>query len=791
MKKIFQLTSILAVLSLVVLSCTKETLSTDQYDSNVVALKAYGPQPVVRGGVLRFVGSNLDKVATVTIPGVDPIVPEVITSGEHSEIRVTVPKDGPAPGYPVLTLADGTTLTGQTQITYSEPITIEEFAPAALYPGETLTVKGDYLNLIHEIVFNNKVIVSEDKFTSHTRYEIKVVVPEEAQTGKFALGTVDETKVNADDAEGKALLATLNLIESATPLTVGTATASFPTAAIKGGNDVTFNGSHLLLVDEMYIDGDYEVQEFDASDSQITFYLSEMAPDGVVELVMASGVRVAIGTLTTVTPSELAVSPKPVKAGAEMKVTGKDLDLVDNIAVGGAGISDFTCNEEGTEIVLTVPELAVEGDVLLIMVNRKEVTVPFTLVKPTFTAYGANPASAGSDVDITGKDLDLVAKVAFAVGQEGEEVIYSDPIKVEATETLITVAVPTAAVKGKVKLILKNGTEVFIEEELDVDKPVAAYLVTVPTQIFKVGDLFLADIENVEHLQKVLFDEIEVQYVVNNGQLYATVPAGVKKGTILHLVSDNGTLDYAVNIDPGDRIVTTIWSGSSTVTWGGGAVTALSWGGYDWSTVKPGTVLGVTYTIDNPGGCIRFGNGSWASIPSLAGLAPDGNLPLQEGGHKVVLTEEDVNFLVNNGGFVLCGDGYTVTSIDLIELIPQETVIWSGSSTVTWGGGAVTALSWGGYDWSTVVPGTGIIAHYTIDDPSGVIRFGNGSWASIPSAIPFGDADGNISLPEGSTSYTVTLDEADVAFLVNNGGFVLCGTGYTVTAIGLLIMPEP
>ena len=206
MKKIFQLTSILAVLSLMVLSCAKETLSTDQYDSNVVALKAYGPQPVVRGGTLRFVGSNLDKVATVTIPGVDPIVPEVITSGEHSEIRVTVPKDGPIPGYPVLTLADGTTITGQTQITYSEPITLEEFAPAALYPGETLTVKGDYLNLIHEIVFNNKVIVSEDYFASHTRYEIKVVVPEEAQTGKFALGTVDETKVNADEAEGKALL---------------------------------------------------------------------------------------------------------------------------------------------------------------------------------------------------------------------------------------------------------------------------------------------------------------------------------------------------------------------------------------------------------------------------------------------------------------------------------------------------------------------------------------------------------------------------------------------------------
>ncbi|MBR5431197.1 MAG: hypothetical protein IK119_02300, partial [Bacteroidales bacterium] len=78
MKKIFTYASILAVLAILVAACDKNELNTDQYDSAVVALKAYGPQPVVRGGVLRFVGSNLDKVATVTIPGVDPIAPEVI-----------------------------------------------------------------------------------------------------------------------------------------------------------------------------------------------------------------------------------------------------------------------------------------------------------------------------------------------------------------------------------------------------------------------------------------------------------------------------------------------------------------------------------------------------------------------------------------------------------------------------------------------------------------------------------------------------------------------------------------
>lgn len=779
MKKIFQLTSLLAM-ALVLFSCTKKELSTDQYDSAVVALKAYGPQPVVRGGVLRFVGSNLDKVVSVTIPGVDPLTPEVVTAGVHSEIRVTVPKDGPDVGYPVLTLADGGTLTGKTLLTYSEPIILEGFSPLSVYPGDKITITGDYLNLIHEVVFADDVIVGEEDFTEHTRYKIVVGVPAEARTGKIALGTVDQTVTDESTDEGAALLATLNLIESEDELTVGTATGTFPEEAIKGGSVVTITGSHLMLTEEIEM-GDYTVSEFDGDNSRISFELSELAPDGEVVLVMASGVRVPIGTLTTVAPSELAVNPNPVKAGETLKVTGKDLDLVDNIAVGGVGLSDYNCNEDGTEISFPVPETSVDGDIILIMVNRKQVTVPFTLVKPVVTAFSANPAAAGSDLTLSGTDLDLVASVTFP---------GADPVTVSPSETEIVVGVPTAAESGTLVLTLGNGTTVEVETELAIDKPAGAYLPAVPTDVLKVGDMLVVDIENGDHLQKVLFDEIEVTFILNNGKLYAAVPSGVKVGTVLNLISDNGSVSYPLNIDPGDRIVTNIWSGSSTVTWSGGAVTALSWGGYDWSTVKPGMVMSVTYTIDNAGGCIRFGNGSWASIPSLAGLAQDGNLPLQEGGHKVVLTAEDLQFLVNNGGFVLCGDGYTVTSIDLIELIPQETTIWSGSSTVTWSGGAVTALSWGGYDWSTVKAGTAIIAHYSIDDPSGAIRFGNGSWASIPSGIPLGDAEGNISLPEGSTSFSITLTEEDIQFLVDNGGFVLCGTGYTVTSIGLLVMPE-
>ena len=95
MKKIFNILTIVAGAALLVLSCGKKELDTNQFPAtSEVVLKSYGPRPVVRGGVLRFVGMNLDQVASVTIPGCEPITDiEVITSGVPSEIHVTVPKE--------------------------------------------------------------------------------------------------------------------------------------------------------------------------------------------------------------------------------------------------------------------------------------------------------------------------------------------------------------------------------------------------------------------------------------------------------------------------------------------------------------------------------------------------------------------------------------------------------------------------------------------------------------------------------------------------------------------------
>ena len=120
---------------------------TNQYKGGI-SLNVFGPSPVSRGGVLRFLGSGMDKVTAVAIPGCDDITDIEVVS--DTEIRVTVPQTA-QPGLVVLKTPKGD-ITTKTELTFTEPIALEAFAPAEVKPGSELTITGEYLNLIKEVI---------------------------------------------------------------------------------------------------------------------------------------------------------------------------------------------------------------------------------------------------------------------------------------------------------------------------------------------------------------------------------------------------------------------------------------------------------------------------------------------------------------------------------------------------------------------------------------------------------------------------------------------------------------
>ena len=731
MKKIVSIATLVASALLLVaaVSCKREQLDTEQFVSDQVALNVYGPQPVVRGGELRFIGSNLDKIKSIEIPGIPAITDiTVVKAGVPSEIRITVPKDGPEPGFVVLTASDGTKITTTTQISYSEPISIDSFSPASVYPGETVTIKGDYLNLIHEVIFTKDVIVSEKDFTAHDRYGITVTVPREAQTGVIGLGTVDETALGEmDEAAAEALVKSLNIVETEGELVVGTASGTIPSGALKTGQEVTVSGSHLDLVTSVAI-GLVTISEFtEQTGSKLSFILPDNAGDNDVILNHASGVEVSAGALTTVVPSELAVAPAPVKNLSDLTVTGKDLDLVTGVSFPNAAGVDYTY-ADGT-ITVNVPEAAQEGNIVLSMANGKSVEVPFTLVKPTVTGFSANPASAGSSVTVTGTDLDLVSAVTF----------FPDiKVEVEASETEINVAVPTAAETGVFVLNLKNGTSVETVE-LAVDKPAGAYIPVFPEELYAPGAMFIVEIENPDHLTGVEVDGTAVNYILNGNTLYLSIPDSARRGSQLTLVSDNGSVTYTMNIDPGDIIETTLWTGSLEIA---------GWANNEMrdNLIFTGVELKVGQTIRFYGNfadwwCVQIFDGHWGELvtgyndekPHMvsARVVPEAK---EQGFFSLTLTEEMVTKLqtYTDWGYwgIIQGEGLTLTKITYYEDNSDGTEVWTGPVELTWSDGGRAAVPMAAFQVAKA--GQKLRLFYTQKDQVwGQAQVNDGEWKTL------------------------------------------------------------
>ena len=165
--------TLLAMLGMVSLftSCDKD----DEGGSNETELLSYGPMPVQRGAELRFIGNNLDKVNSIIIPPSLEIISSEFTEQSKEGIKLIVPQDA-VEGYIEL-LTDDVTITTKTKIGFSEPIDIDgSFTPQTIKPGSVLTIDGDYLNLVGEVIFTDRVAVDSTDFITKSRKQITLTV---------------------------------------------------------------------------------------------------------------------------------------------------------------------------------------------------------------------------------------------------------------------------------------------------------------------------------------------------------------------------------------------------------------------------------------------------------------------------------------------------------------------------------------------------------------------------------------------------------------------------------------
>ena len=667
-------------------ACSDDDLSTNQYQQGV-HLNVFGPSPVMRGGSVHFYGSNLDQVKQVLIPGMDPVTNfEVLKAGIPSEIVVLLDKEKPQPGKITLITNTDEKIVTLTDLTYIEGIEYasdNQFAPAVVQPGAVLTINGEYLNLVNEVIFADNVTVNAEDFVSQSRYKIEVTVPEEARTGKVIL---------SDGAEIPNWIYSDEILQVTTPIVDkvttprGTA-AQQETVACKLGETVTVSGQFFNLVAGVTI-GDAETSYITVEEDQLTvsddgktlsFTLPAEAPDGDIDLICRSSVAIPVAILETVAPAECVAAPNPAKNGQPLTISGKDLDVVASIEMPNVSDAvEFNCND-GKIVIPAVPASAQEGNLVLRMANGKGVEVAYTLVKPVVTAYNPNPVSAGGALTVQGKDLDLVASVNFGEGSDVAEA------SVAADGTSMTLTVPMNAASGAPTLNLINGTTV-VAPEITVNEATFCYVKELPGEDveLKAGAAMTLVVANGDKLTGVEVNGASVQYVLTEGnKLIIGLPESCGAGTKIRLVSSNGEITYTLDVTPNTEVNTVIWTGAVdlnawSINWQFGDGTQSAGEdplAFTKIALAEGDVIHLYATAYNDWWQIQFFNGHWEAQTSIGDTFGNGNninsgiASLEKGYLDIVVTAQMLTEFTtyNDWGYcwILQGEGVVITKISV------------------------------------------------------------------------------------------------------------------------------
>ena len=672
MKKISKIFAMLVV-ALVGLSLTAcsdgDDLSTDQY-GNEISLQSFGPCPVLRGGTLYLYGTNLDQIESINLPGADPITAyEILQSGYNSKISIQVPAEKCETGQIVLKTKKGGEITSVSPITYREDIEITKFFVGSEgnmvgNVGDVVTIKGDYLNLMHGVIFAGSDTIKEAEFVGHDRYTIQVKIPAEARTGVITL--TDATK------DGTSL-------ETKEELTINTPEATpIKDRNIKAGEILSIKGSSFDQIVSVKFEGatvnaaDFKSQ----SVAEITVAVPAKATDGTFYVVTKSGIEVPVGNIITVVPTQLVATPNPVKNGAELTITGKDMDLITGIAFPNAAASQLN-KVETTKVTATVPEDAQEttkdaNGIILSLANGKTVTVAYTLVKPTVASCTPAAITAGEKTIIKGTDLDLVKSITFPDDVEQTVTDF------KGTANAIAVTVPTACAGSGFKLNLKNGITVNIDGQLSIKAATDPAIASVTPGEAIAGSTITITGKNFQNIQNLYIGSYKVNRYTSrtNTEIVCQVPANAEVGTYKIVMEDpdgNKIEGPEFKVVPAEKDIATITTNMDNsaikypynFTWDDTGRFRIMKADLIKLGVKVGSKM-LFYKEAGATGQVQINNANWGSIDTVADWNGDQNCVVKVFDAAMMEAVNSIADGWSDTAFILQGDMKNITKIAIL-----------------------------------------------------------------------------------------------------------------------------
>lgn len=668
MKKISKIFAMLVV-ALVGLSLTAcndgDDLSTDQY-GNDISLQSFGPCPVLRGGTLYLYGTNLDQIESVNLPGADPITAyEILQSGYNSKISIQVPAEKCETGQIVLKTKKGGEITSVSPITYREDIEITKFFVGnegilVGNVGDVVTIKGDYLNLMHGVIFAGSDTIKEAEFVGHDRYTIQVKIPVEARTGVI---TLTDTLKDGTSLETKEEL-TINTPE-ATPI---------ENRNIKAGEILSIKGSAFDQIASVKFEGaTVDAADFKSqSATEITVAVPVKATDGTFYVVTKSGVEVPVGNIITVVPTQLVATPNPVKNGAEITITGKDMDLITGIAFPNAKESKLN-KVETTKVTSTVPEDAQKGDITLSLDNGKTVAVAYTLVEPTVASCTPAAITAGEKTVIKGSDLDLVASITFP----GDVEQTVDKFAAQNAQA-IAVTVPAACAGTGFKLNLKNGTTINFDGQLSIKAATDPAIASITPGEAIAGSTITITGKNFQNIQNLYIGSYKVNRYTSrtNTEIVCQVPANAEVGTYKIVMEDpdgNKIEGPEFKVVPAEKDIATITTNMDNsaikypynFTWDDTGRFRIMKADLIKLGVKVGSKM-LFYKEAGATGQVQINNANWGGIDTVSDWNGDQNCVVKVFDAAMMEAVNSISDGWSDTAFILQGDMKNVTKIAIL-----------------------------------------------------------------------------------------------------------------------------
>ena len=343
-----------------VTSCSEDDLSTNQYGKNGVNILGFGPMPITRGATMRVTGTELNRVKEVLFPEGNQKVTPATTyiNAEFSvqntqEMTVTIP-DQCVPGLLRFVTNGGDTIVSASSITFAEEIKVSSYSPSPIHPGDIITIKGEYVWNIGQVVFFDHVAVDAADFVKNTRNEIQVRVPMEAKAGELAYND------GSDGAENTVLG---NLaVDAAKATGISNATPEF-------NERITITGENLDLVTSIDFPAVSDVAFSVANDGKsIAVNVPATTVSGTVTMNTASGLTTSVDITVPLATVANAETFKDVKVGQTIAIKGDKLDRITQIILPAIDTplkkGEFT--QSASEIRFVVPEGMGDGKVVFV-----------------------------------------------------------------------------------------------------------------------------------------------------------------------------------------------------------------------------------------------------------------------------------------------------------------------------------------------------------------------------------------------------------------------------------------